>query len=327
MKIRHWTATNGSGMHHVAEQCAEAERRLGHDSHITDVAKVELWSEAMDADVHVNHTDFPENFRTQCVHPYKLVFVAHGTPEVMFESSIERFNYPGYGLADGWQLTKHCLNYCDATVTFWDRHAAFYRSLLPRRARDMVKVVPLGVDKEFWAGGQSFGKYVGTPSVWSSENQYRIKWLLDVIMAWPYINEDVPGAWLHGHYIPPNLHRWFIDLANDNGCAFKAHLSGGHFAHKDLRNIWRDFDFFLSPVRYGDHNNIFMQASAVPGIQTISYTGNPYADFWMPEGDQRTMAKALVSVFKGDIEPRADKLPVPDLTEMGEAMVKVYESL
>lgn len=327
MKVRHWVATNTSGMHHVAVQCADAEHRLGLDSCIVDIAKADTWHECMDADIHVCHTDIPENFRTQCVHPHKTVFVVHGTPEHVFEGTIERFSQPGYGHPDGWQLLKHWLRESDATVTFWERHASFYRSLMPKRARDTVHVVPLGVDRAFWAAGTSHGAYLGEPSVWTSENQARIKWMLDLIIAWPLVNKEIPQAYLHAHYIAGNLHRWFIDLANDNDCAFKAHLSAATYAHEQLRDMWRDLDFFLSPVRYGDHNNIFMQAAATGLIKTVSYTGNEYADFWIAEGDQRAMANALIPIFKGDVEPRADKLPVPDLADMGKAMLAVYESL
>jgi hypothetical protein len=326
VKIRHWVGTNGSGMHHVAEACAAAERRLGKDSHIVDVGKPDLWHEAMDADIHVNHTDFPDSFRTQCIHPHRVVFVAHGTPEHVFENTIERFNHPGYGHPDGWQLVKHWLRFADATVTFWDRHAAFYRSLMPRRSQDLIKTVPLGVDRAFWAGGTSHGAYAGSPSVWMSENQHRIKWALDVIMAWPWVINELPQACLHAHYIPAGLYRWFVDLANDNDCAYKAHLSSATYPHESLRDIWRDLDFFLSPVRYGDHNNLFMQAAAT-GITTISYRGNPYADHWITEGDQRSMARELAHILKGDAEPREDKLPVPDFDDMGKAMLAIYEGL
>lgn len=315
-------------MHHVAVQCADAERRLGKDSQIVDIGKADTWDEALDADIHVCHTDFPESVRVKITTPYKSVFVVHGTPEVVFESSIERFAYPGYGISDGWQLLKHWLRHADATVTFWDRHASFYRSMFPRRvAEQMVRVVPLGVDTAFWAGGTSHGPYQGQPSVWTSENQARIKWVLDTIVAWPLVSQELPDACLHAHYIPTGLHRFFIDLANDNDCAFKAHLSSACFPHESLRDIWKDVDFFWSPVRYGDHNNIFMQAAAVGGPEMISYAGNVYADYWIAEGDQRTMAKQLVPILRHEVEPRPDKLPVPDLEDMAKAMIAVYESL
>ena len=325
-KIRHWVATNGSGMNHVAEQMAQAERYYDQDSKIVDIGKPDTWEEALDADIQVCHTDFPEAARLKAK-PHKSVFVVHGTPEVVFESTIERFAYPGYAPSDGWQLLKHWIRHADATVTFWERHASFYRSMLPQRvAEQMVRVVPLGVDKGFWAGGTSHGAYQGQPSVWMSENQARIKWALDTIIAWPMVTQELPNACLHAHYIPTGLHRFFLDLANSNDCAFKAHLSSSTYTHAQLRDIWKDVEFLWSPVRYGDHNNLFMQAAA-SGIQTISYAGNPYADFWIHEGDQREMARQLVPILRHDVEPRADKLPVPDLTDMGMAMLCVYESL
>lgn len=300
---------------------------MGKDTKIVDIGKPETWEEALDADIQVCHTDFPEAVRANCKKKFKSVFVVHGTPEVVFESTIERFSQPGYGIADGWQLLKHWMRFADVTVTFWERHASFYRSMLPTRvAEQMVRVVPLGVDTTYWAGGTSHGAHQGMPSVWTSENQARIKWILDTIIAWPLVTKALPEACLHAHYIPSGLHRFFIDLANSNDCAFKAHLSSASFPHDSLRNIWKDVDFFWSPVRYGDHNNIFMQAAAA-GIETVSYAGNPYADFWVTEGDQRELARQLIPILNHDVAPRADKLPVPDLKDMGEAMVAIYESL
>lgn len=324
MIVRHWVATNGSGMHHVAEQCAQAERLLGHESLTLDVAKPDSWDGAEWADVHVLHTNIPECIKERSKTPYKYVFVAHGTPEVCMQSAVDEGDKPGiYAPSDCWMLLRNQLRAADAVVTFWQRHQTVYQSMVPKERH--IHGIPLGVDRAFWAQGAS-AKYDGTPSVWTSENQHRVKWMLDVLMAWPWVLEMCPGARLHGHHIPTNLHRFFIDLANTNGAAYGSYLSSARYSHDQLRSMWKGFDFFLSPVRYGDHNNLSMQAGAA-GLKVISYVGNVYADYWIPEGDQRTMAWNLAQIFTGAVPARADKQPVPDLKDMGEAMVNIYESI
>jgi hypothetical protein len=324
MMIRHWSMTNGSGMHHMAEAMALAERRLGLDSELIDCNNAEQWDGAEHADIHVLHTDVPESFRLRIQRAYKLVFVVHGTPEVVFETTIENFARPGYGMQDGWASLRHLVKTADAVVTFWPRHQAIYQSMVPKERH--IHCVPMGVDTAFWAEGESAGKYAGQPSVWTSENQHRIKWVLDVLAAWPRVLEQVRSARLHAHYIPMPLHRFFIDFANSNGASSGAILSSAAFAHKDLRAIWKGLDFYLSPVRYGDHNTIAMQSRAA-GLKTISYEGNLYADYWLREGDHRRMADDLANIFMGMVEPRADRLPVPDLKDMGQAMIAIYESI
>jgi hypothetical protein len=324
--VRHWSATNGSGMHHAALACVEAERRLGHDAQLVDVALEATWDAAKRADIHVSHTHFPDVMRQRARRkgqPPRVVFVAHGTPEHVVDSTIEQLSHPGYAPADGWMLLRHWLRVADAIVTFWPRHAAIYRSL--GAIERPVFTVPLGVDREFWAAGVDKGKYAGTPSVWTSENQHRIKWVLDVLLAWPWVVAKVPLARLHAHYIPNMLHRVFIDLANSNGAAYTSYLSAATYAHDALRDLWKSFDFVLGLVRYGDHNCLSMQAAAT-GVATISYAGNEYATHWIAEGDQRTMAEQLVRIFSGKAKARTP-LPVPDLADMGAAMVAIYEGV
>lgn len=308
-------------MHHAAAACALAERRLGYDSELIDIADQEQWLGAEHADIHVLHTDFPEAFRSRVTKDYKLIFVVHGTPEHVIELTVENHSRPGYGQPDGWASLRHLITRSDAVVTFWPRHQAFYQSLVPKERR--IRFVPLGVDVDWWRQGETGGHYAGAPAVWMSENQARIKWALDVLMCWPWVLEEVRLARLHAHYLPMPIHRFFIDLANSNGAAWGSYLSSGVFPHEALRGMWKGFDYLLSPVRYGDHNCLFMQAAAC-GLKTISYAGNEYADFWIPEGDQREMARALSRIFRGEVEPRANKLPVPTLEDMGRALIEVY---
>lgn len=324
MIVRHWSSTNGSGMHHAAKACAQAERLLGIDSELIDIGVLEQWEGAEHADIHVLHTDVPESFRAKITRDYKMVFVAHGTPEHVMEVTVENHARPGYGIADGWGSLRHLVQHADAVVTFWPRHQWFYQTLVPKERQ--IRCIPLGVDVEFWKAGTMTGKFAGSPSVWTSENQARIKWCLDLLMCWPEVLREHVTARLHAHYIPFGLHRFFIDLANSNGAAYGSYLSSATWKHEDLRSMWKGLDFFLSPVRYGDHNCVFLQAAAT-GIKTISYRGNEYADFWITEGDQRAMAQELVAIFKGQVEPRTNKLPVPTLEDMGKAMIEVYRSI
>jgi hypothetical protein len=67
-----------------------------------------------------------------------------------------------------------------------------------------------------------------------------------------------------------------------------------------------------------------MEAAAA-GTKVISYAGNPYADFWLSSYDHRQIAKDMIAIGKGEVAPRADKLPVPTEQDMAEAMVNVYE--
>lgn len=312
-------------MNHVAQQCADAETRLGHDSKLVDVAKAETWDETAGADVHVMHTALPDPVRVRGGN-YKLVFVPHGTPEHVVENVVDGIERGGYAPGDAWMLLKNWLHEADATVTFWHRHQWVYQQMVPKAARPSIHFVPLGVDTAFWRGGTCRGKYAGEPSVWMSENQHRIKWGLDVLMAWPAIRQALPLARLHANYIPTGLLKIFYDLTTTNGAGYTSWLASATYDHANLRDIFASVDFLVSPVRYGDHNNLFMQAAAA-GMQTVSYPGNEYADYWMPQGDQREMAKALIPILRGDVDPRPDKLPVPELEDMGRAMIAVYESL
>lgn len=324
LTIRHWSAKNSSGMHHAAEACAEAERRLGHDSKVIDTEQAVTWGEGVDADIHVNHTHLPDLVRERTTKDYRVVFVGHGTPEHVMENSINAAAAPGYGQPNGWMMLREWLRSADAVVTFWPRHQAFYQAMMP--ACRLIDCVPMGVDTAFWAGGVDNGKYAGTPSVWTSENQHNMKWVLDLISAWPDVRRAIPKARLHAHYIPANLHQFMIDYANSNGTSYVSYLSSNVYPHDSLRSIWKSFDFFLGLVRYGDHNCLSMQAAA-SGLKTISYRGNQYADYWVTEGDQREMARELVAIFKGQIAPRTDKLSPPDLLDMGRAMLAIYERI
>jgi hypothetical protein len=324
VKVAHWTMYNRSGMNRVAESFVQAEKALGVDAHLCNIQESKEFDHVLDADVHVAHTHFPDWMRDRVTKPLKLVWIGHGTPEHVFQSSVIEGEKGGYGFGDGWMLIQYWLQHADALVTFWPRHQAIWQSLCDKGRT--VHCVPLGIDLDFWTPGVSKGKFAGSPSVFSAENAHYIKWPLDLFIAWPWVYPKVRGSCLHVSYLPTNTHRWFFPLVNRNGASYACHISSSIFGHEDLRNVFRSIDFFIGLVKYGDFNRINLEAQAT-GAKTISFSNNPYSDFWLPEGDQRILADTLVEILKGNVEPREDKLKVPGIKEMGEAMIKIYEGI
>jgi hypothetical protein len=220
-------------------------------------------------------------------------------------------------------LMQYWLNTSDARVTLWPRHQWFYQRMVSKGAK--IHCVPMGVDLEFWKGGSDLGRYAGKPSVWTAENPHEIKWPLHVFQMWPYVRDELPEAVLHANYLPTDMHRWFFPLVNANGTSHGAHIGPFTFPKENLRSIFKSVDFFLGLVRYGDHNHLAMQANAA-GARTISYPGNPYSDYWIPEGDQRLGVEELIRILKGEVEPRVKELP-PDFMDTARAMAQIYEDI
>lgn len=322
MKVRHWTLTNGSGMFRVAESFAKAETALGHDSLVVNCAvQDEAWDEATTADVCVVHTHLPEYVKRRT--KAKTVWVAHGTPDHCFQSAVEEGQRGGYGHGDGVMLMQHWLKTADARVTFWPRHQWIYQRMVDKGTT--VHCVPLGIDKAHWENGVSRGKYEGTPSVFTAENPHYIKWPYDLYTLWPDVFEAIEGVKLHSIYMPRDMHRWVFPWVNAIGTGYAAHISPLTFDPSELPNVLKSVDYYIGLVRYGDFNHMGLQAAAA-GCKTISYAGNPYAMYWVPEGDQREIAKSLIGILKGDVAPR-EVSPVPDIAETANAMLTIYEGL
>lgn len=324
-KICHWTIRNGSGMARVAESIAAAECVLGFDSIVSNPQDAATYEQSLDADIHVSHTHFPDGLRKRVTKPLKICYVNHGTPEHIFQSALEDGTRNSYGHADGWMLTMNWLRTADAVVTFWPRHQAIWQSMCDKGRT--VHCVPLGVDKEFWKPVTTRGKFVGEPSIFTAENCHWIKAPFDLFLAWPWVVPHLKGEGkLHCAYLPRDQHRWYFSLVNRNGCSYSSHISPIAFDHETLRNAFCSTDFFIGLVQKGDFNRLSLEAAA-SGAKTISYTGNPYADFWIPEGDQRVIAEHLIAILNGKVAPRADKAVVPSIVETAQAMIKIYESL
>ncbi len=325
LRVSHWTITNGSGMHRVAESLVDAERAIGLDSILCDPSKSETWPDSYTADVHVCHTHIPSRIKEYATKPYRVVWVGHGTPEHVVELSVQEAEGGAYGHGDGVQLLLHWLREADARVTFWDRHKWIYDRYLTKGARP-TDCVPLGVDLSFWADPvPSRGKFAGEPSIFTAENPHRIKWPLDTYWLWPAITDEFTEARLHSIYMPKDLHRVFFPLVDGNSTAFTSYITPTVFDKEGLRNAFRSTDYTLGLVRYGDINHLSLQAAAA-GAKTISYRGNPYASFWITEGDQREMANELLAILRGDVAPRVIP-PIPDVSDSAKAMSLIYSEI
>jgi hypothetical protein len=322
--VCHWSLKNSSGMHRVAESIAKAEIGLGLTSTNVDCSvQSDEWEQSLDADVHVVHTHLPNELRKKLKPSAKIVWVAHGTPDHVFQSSVEAGIGAPYGHADPFMLMQYWLRNADARVTFWPRHQWIYQQLVDKGTA--IHCVPLGVDTAFWAGGTDMGKYAGNPSLFYAENPHWIKWSYDLLQAWPSIVREHEGACLHNIYMPRDMHRWIFPLVNANGASFSAHISPITFPHESLRNVFKSIDYQVGLVRYGDFNQLSLQANAA-GCTSISYAGNAYADYWITEGDQRVIASEMIAILAGQVEKRV-KTPVPDISETALAFQAIYEAL
>lgn len=316
-------------MHAVAKSMVEAEQKLGIDAHLVNIQTDADWDQVLDADIHVSHTHIPVMYRgkawlKQVTKPFRMCGVFHGTPETVFESSVHAGENGAYAPSNSLMIMQNDLRRSHARVTFWERHKAIYDSMMFEGTE--MYLVPLGVDKTFWVDGASRGKYQGNPSVWTGENSHECKWILDLLFMWDWIAKEVDDICLHAAYIPYDQHRYFFPLAHANGSYYRGHLGAWTYPHEELRRILKSVDYFLGLVRYGDFNRLSLEANAV-GAKTISYTGNPYSWWWVDEGDQRRTAAQLVEIFKGNVEPRMDRLEPPDQADMAIAMKDIYESI
>jgi len=323
MKVVHWAMTNGSGMHRMAEAEVAGERAQGVDAVLINPNAAFDAAAVAGVDVHVIHTHLPDQFLWDGT---KKIWVSHGTPEVMIETAYEEAVVSTrYGHGDAVMLMQFWLQNADAIITHWERHHRLLM-MLSDRGRT-IDLVPMGVDTAFWQPVPSAGKYAGAPSVFTAENQYRIKWNLDLYFAWPLVVAQ-PGlhqARLHAIYVPRDQHRVWFPLLNRCGCSFFSYVSDTVLGPADLRNAFISSDFYLNLVRYGDHDLTGLQAKAC-GARVISYRGNPYADYWLTEGSQVTMAEELGAILRGEVAPRETQA-VPTLAEMTAGYLAVYERI
>jgi hypothetical protein len=320
MKIVHWSQKNGSGMHRMAEEMAAAEKAAGLDSVCLNGDDRNEVPMGVDAEIHVVHTHLPDDIDDRKI---KKVFIAHGTPETIFSGSIIEASKGVHGAPDGFMVTTNFLRTSDAVVTFWPRHQAIWKSMIDKRST--VDCVPMGIDKSKWQVAVSRGKWNGNPSLLTAENCHEIKWPLDLILALPLVMEEVRGLRLHLLYLPSDQARWWGALTMNNGTAYRSYISSVALSHDELANAFKSVDLYVGLVRYGDHNRICLEAK-VSGCPVISFRGNEYADYWLDEGDQRTIAAQLIMIVKGLI-PKRETPEVPDISVTAAAMAKIYERI
>lgn len=316
MKVVHFSLTNGSGMHHVAESLVEGEKKLGIDSHLVNPLGDEknwIW----DADINVSHTHIPDVILVKNQNP--TVWVAHGNPDHVFETSVDQV---GYGHSDSWMLCQNWLRKAHACVTFWPRHQKMWQSMCQRGRT--VDLVTLGVDRDFWKRVPSRGPYAGAPSVFTAENFHWGKSPLALMWTWgTEIRTRLPKAVIHFGYVPHDKHRWVFPLINSNGTSYGSYTSASVLGREDLRNAFVSSEFYIGLVRNGEWNRISLEANAC-GIKTISYKGNPYSDFWIDEGNMYDyLVPQLIDILSGKTEPRKKK-KVPDISQTVKEFSEIY---
>jgi hypothetical protein len=325
IKVAHWVKFNNSGMYKFAESIAKSEAMKGDiDSWLVNCFDPNGYTEVLDADVHVMHTHIPDDVREQLTKPLKVVWIGHGTPEYVFQRSVEEGLNTGYGAGDSWQLAQYWMQHADALVTFWPRHQAIWQSLCDKHTH--VELLPFGVDKSFWHPVESQGRYVGGITLFTAENPDYTKWPLDLFLCWPWVIDKIPTVNLHAVYLPNDQARWWYPLINRNGAGFKCISAGLYLSSEGLRNAFVSTDYFIGLVRYGDCNMLAAQANAT-GAKMITYSGNEYSDFWIPEGDQRNTARYIVDILQGEIKPRKNKKSVADISETIAGLKKIYERI
>lgn len=309
---------------------ARAEVAIGVESRCLDPFDPAQtgWEWALDADVHISHTHIPEkigalSFKKSVTKPYRWVFPVHGTPELVFEQSVEDARTNGYGSGTSFVHHQIGMQNADAVLAFVPRHRDLYD--LATDKHTIIDLIPMGIDIPFWQAGTNIGKYDGRPSFFNCENQYPFKWGVELLRVWPLIRAELEEAVYHLTNIPGGLQRFVDVLAARYGSVRGAYVGSWSYDHANLRNILKQVDYYVSTVRYGDFNRISLEAGAA-GTKVISNPGNVYADYWVPEGDQREMAKAIIAIGKGEVEPRA-KTPIPSEQDMAQAAVHVYERI
>lgn len=307
----------------MARDMAEAEAALGLNSRIllTDSPTQENWGEGADADVHVLHSHIPDSYMFAKKRG-KIVSIMHGTPEHCFESSVYEGMKGQYAPADAMALSIFFCKSSDAVVTFWPRHAYLWETMTDKP----VFVVPMGVDKAFWKPLEEKPvKLAGFPAIFTGENMHNIKWPLDMMFLWPHLREEFPNSRLHIIHLPHDQHRYWFALATANGASYTANMTAIMLQKPELRNFGNACDFYLSPVRYGDFNRMCLEMKTC-GARVISFAGNPYADFWLTEGDQRRQTEELIRIFKGEVNPLPTE-EVPDIRDTALAMCEIYRRL
>jgi len=318
MKITHWALKNGSGLAQVAEDLSVCEKQAGIESIVCDALNPNDVKMGMNADLHVAHAHIPSEIAVRHTKPW--ITVAHGAPEYVMETMAteDGLNQKGNSFAAGWMMMQQA----DAVVSFWDRHIKMYLNWTDKPIYKINMGVPLG----FWQKESVATKQPGTPAFLTCENSVRSKWILDLLLLFPWLLEDFPDAALNCYYVPMMQHKMFYPILYATKAVRGVYISSQKLNKQLLLQTLRGSDYYLNLCRYGDFNQMGMQAKAA-GCKVISYRGNPYADYWITEGDQRDMAIQLLAIMKGWTQPRNNVEPIPDTKDMVNGMLRVYQEV
>lgn len=308
---------NESGLANMASEMAEAERTLGIDAKTCNTQDKSTWASGMDSDIHVVHSHIPDEIAFD--DSKKIVCVQHGSPEHTFEISVNQGLAGAYGPGDSLAVTYFLIKRANVIVTMWERQAYIWSSM----TKVPVYVVPMGIDKQFWTKVAKKNLLTGSPSVLTAENFHACKWPIDIIFTWNKVAKELHDARLHAINIPYDQHKWWFPLAYMTGTVYSSYMSAFRCPKETLRDFFCDADYYYSPVEYGDHNRVSLEAASC-GCKVISYKGNEWADYWISEGDQRIQVQELLSILKDEVEPR-QKQPVPDILDTARSMIYVYE--
>jgi glycosyltransferase involved in cell wall biosynthesis len=273
----------------------------------------------MDADIHVVHAHIPDSLAFDKTK--KIIFVKHGAPEHVFEASVTAGLTGNYGASDSLAMAGYFLQRADAVVSFWPRQASIWETM----TRAPVYVVPMGIDLDFWKPVAKQRLLTGTPAILTAENCHTCKWPLDLLLMWPLIVKQLPDARAHFINIPYDQHRWWMPLSYMNGARYSTYISPSKLNKEQLRNFVCAADFYYSPVQYGDFNRMSLEALAC-GAKIISFVGNEYAQYWIPEGDHRVQVERLMDIITGKVTERPVK-QVPHIKETAIEMLKIYGGL
>jgi hypothetical protein len=297
---------------------AKADADIGLESVICDQNNPSTWEQGMDADVHVVHSHLPDKITFK--KGTKMVIIQHGSPEHVFEISVQQGAAGVYAAGDSFALSAFMLKKADAVVTFWPRHAAIFETMTDKP----VFCIPMGIKNDFWTK-QEIAPLSGSPALFTAENMHNCKWPIDMFYLWPHLIEALPDARLHVVNIPLNQQNWWWPLSYMNGCRYTMFMTGMRFDAATLRNYLSAAPYYYSPVRYGDHNRMSLEAAAC-GSKVISFEGNEYAHYWVREGDGRRQTEDLIAILSGKV-PERQALPVPDISDTATAMLRVYKEI
>jgi hypothetical protein len=319
VKVAHWTFLNGSGLSNMAVDICSTEALLGSESVLCNTADTSTWGLGMDADIHVVHSHIPDSLSFD--KSKKLVVVEHGSPEHVFEKSVTDGLKGNYGPSDSLAMLGFFLKRADAVVSFWPRQSAIWENMTNAK----VYTIPMGVDKEFWKPVQKQNLLTGNPAILTGENCHTCKWPLDLMIMWPNIVKMIPEARVHFINIPYDQHMWWVPLSYMTGTRYTTYMTATKLGKENLRNFFCASNFYYSPVQYGDHNRVCLEAAAC-GAKVISYKGNQYSHYWITEGDQREQTKELLDILSGNVTERKP-LDVPAIEYTASLMIELYKEL